>query len=236
MNTEEYWRLWEESLSRTLDLNLNPSFGPEFEFKDVSLKKIQGTISVIEGIFTKIIKKRDRDGISREITRLDCTRLSYELQGELKKNGIKSILVTGDYVFHGEPMYNVSEKYIVSQLGASTPGMGLHTWLVLDNYLLVDPSIIIFNEKEKFLAKEIDGKPCITDIEKINSDLFYIPFVLGEEYLIKINALHSLSDVLLSDVNVKGDLYANVSFEPSRNTLCPCDSGNKYKYCCGKLT
>ncbi len=44
--------------------------------------------------------------------------------------------------------------------------MGLHTWLVLDNYLLVDPSIIIFNEKEKFLAKEIDGKPYITDIEK----------------------------------------------------------------------
>ncbi|HFI9804132.1 TPA: SEC-C metal-binding domain-containing protein [Vibrio parahaemolyticus] len=37
-------------------------------------------------------------------------------------------------------------------------------------------------------------------------------------------------------MNVKGDLYANVSFEPSRNTLCPCDSGNKYKYCCGKLT
>ncbi|WP_250156244.1 hypothetical protein [Vibrio alginolyticus] len=57
MNTEEYWRLWDESLLRTLGLNLNPSFGAEFEFKDVPLEKIRGTISLIEDIFTKIIKK-----------------------------------------------------------------------------------------------------------------------------------------------------------------------------------
>ena len=73
-------------------------------------------------------QKRDEAGFSREITRLDCTRLSYEIQQELLTNGIRSIIVTGDYSFCGELMYGVTEEYIATQLKQGlSGGLGLHS-------------------------------------------------------------------------------------------------------------
>ncbi|MFN1535667.1 YecA family protein [Vibrio jasicida] len=241
MIIEEYWKRWDESLFRTQRLNLDPSFGPEFVFKDVSQKEIENVTKTIKVIFSNIIKKRDSEGISREITRLDCTRLSYEIHRELKRIGIRSILVTGDYSYCGDLMYEVTEKYIFDQIGHISSGMGLHTWLVLDNFLLIDPTRMIFHEKTKFESHEIIGEPLIFDLEEMHSNLFYIPFILGEEYLFMINALEPMINKSLPSAMINKSLPSamvkSVSRpEVSRNSPCPCNSGAKYKHCCGELT
>jgi hypothetical protein len=223
---ETFWKLWDESLKRTLSLKLNPSFGSDFNFKGITEKETEKVKKTIKYIFSGIIRKRDEAGFRREITRLDCTRLSYEIQQELNNNGIRSIIVTGDYSFCGEAMYGVTEEYIFAQfrLGHSG-GLGLHSWLVLENYLMIDATRMIFHEKESFLSHEIIGEPLIADVENIPPGLSYHPFILGEEYLHKIGSLLPID-------NVTAPEHIGVS----RNAPCPCDSGLRFKCCCGIIT
>lgn len=223
---EEYWNLWDKSLKRTLNLKLDPSFGSDFVFKSINENDCEKCKKDIKHIFTNIINKRDEAGFSREITRLDCTRLSYEIQQELLKNGIRSIIVTGDYSFCGELMYGVTEEYIAQQLKlGSSDALGLHSWLVLENYLMIDATRMIFHEKESFLSHQIIGEALIADVENVPPGLSYHPFILGDEYLHKIGSLHPVDKITALD-------HIGVS----RNALCPCDSGLRFKRCCGTIT
>ncbi|SQD79593.1 BTB/POZ domain-containing protein [Moritella yayanosii] len=191
MNRVDYfWSLWKEALMRTINLGLDPSFDSTFIFKSISSNEYKQVKEKIEVAFVQIIKSLDLIGQDRNLTRLNCSLLAHFMQQELNKLGIRSIVVTGDYKFVGEYMYEVDHDYLVRELkGKNTGGLALHCWLVLENYMLVDPTRMIYHEKEKFINYEIDGIPLIEDIESVPEGLFYHPYILGDEYLKRINAL-----------------------------------------------
>lgn len=185
-----FWSLWKEALIRTINLGLEPSFGQNFIFKGVSPSEYEQVKEKIEVAFVQIIKALDLIGQDRNLTRLNCSLLAHLMQQKLNELGIRSIVVTGDYMFVGEYVYDVDHDYLVRELkGENTGGLALHCWLVLENYMLVDPTRMIFHEKEKFNNFEIDGIPLIEDIEAIPETLFYHPYILGDDYLKRINAL-----------------------------------------------
>jgi hypothetical protein len=58
---------------------------------------------------------------------------------------------------------------------------------------MIDPTRMIYHEKEKFLSGELDGIPLIVDVENVPPALFYHPYVFGEEYLYRVGALQSIT-------------------------------------------
>ncbi|MFA1563078.1 hypothetical protein [Aliivibrio fischeri] len=190
MNTEKFWSLWDLSLQTTISLGLCPSFGPDFEFRGTNNENTEQIKNIVYSCYSEALLVLE-SMIDRNSIINNCTGMSYLMHSILKHHGISSIIVTGGYTIDKVDSCEVTSAYIVNQLKKEDDSpLALHSWLLLENFLLVDPTILLkYSLRNEFLNNETIGEPFVMDIEELPKELNYTPHVLGFDYLVKIGAI-----------------------------------------------
>jgi len=180
---DKFWNNLDISTMKSREYGVENFQG--MNFKSYTLKEDKAIRKKINKYFLKIIEDRDNKNIDRYTTAMDCSGMAILMYRYLKELNIPAILMIGDMLFDGVSEYETSYQYLENELkGNCSPKIQYHVWVILENYMLIDPTIRLKEaERKDFLSKKTNSGPLICDIENIPNGIEYIPFLMGEKFL-----------------------------------------------------
>jgi len=182
---EDYEKSFIKAIERTNKLNIENN---KFEIN----KDFIVDLELINNLALKIIELRDKYNIPRQITISDCGGMSFGLQQLLLENNIPSLITIGDVVEIGKARYKTTVQSLKNELekGVSNDQVYLHVWLTLPNMHIIDTTLLLKSQKNKFINKKLDYiKDGLYSKVKINNRAIFKPMIVGSNFLYKIGLL-----------------------------------------------
>jgi len=182
---EEYEQFIIKSIERTEKLGLENN---EFKIN----KNLVVDLELINKLALEMIELRDNHNIPRQITISDCGAMSYTLQQLLQEHGIPALITIGDVIEVGKARYKTTVQSLKNEIekGISNDQVYLHVWLTLPNMHIIDTTLLLKSQKNKFINKKLDYiKDGLYSQVKINNRAIFKPMIVGSTFLYKIGLL-----------------------------------------------
>lgn len=181
----EYEQAFLKAIERTNKLNIEDN---KFEIN----KSFKVDEELVNNLALKVIEFRDNYNIPRKTTISDCGAVSFILQKLLLENNIPSLITIGDVVEVGKARYKTTVQSMKNELerGVSFEPVHLHVWLTLPNMHIIDMTLLLKSQKNKFINKKLDYiKEGLYSKVKINNRAVFKPMLVGSSFLYKIGLL-----------------------------------------------
>ena len=185
--SEQFWKNLDRAIAKSGQYGIH--YSQSLYFHDYKPEKNKEIADKINEYYLQIIEDRDKRGINRYITAMDCSGMSILIHRFLTQLNIPSMLIIGDMSIQGHPEYETTYQYLENELNnIRSSKIQYHVWVIVENFMIIDPTIRLKeSEREDFLNKKTNSGVFISDIEKLPQEIEYIPYLLGEEFLHKTN-------------------------------------------------